>query len=324
MARQRSQFVVDHVGGQGVWRSVVGRQHANLVSQGINRLLHCQSLAEPVNEQPSGAEFGNAQTSPPGRHRLQNLDSVSRLNNLLDRDQPHRFGTCSALSTFIPYPAMKFFTDSRGKRNTALVVLLVWLFALASSVANACSLEKHQPHSTVTGDALATASHAPANLLSKMSIEVGHHDDSDAGRESCLKACDDRTRTLPEANSGVYVADPGPALLVTTLWIASQLAVPAPRRVDDRAVPMVGPSLRPRYSRLARLPPRCRIRSDRVPHSASGRSGLHPCPQPCLGQGPCPYRVRTPKRESEPNQPDAYAWCHAPRARLSPSTTDSC
>ena len=146
---------------------------------------------------------------------------------------------------------MKFFADSRSKRNIAFVVLSVWLFALASSLANACLLEKHESHSAVTDDALATTSHAPAELLSKVGIEAGHHDDADAGKESCLKACDDGTRTLPKAYSGVDVADPGPALLVTTLWIASH-AVSAPRRADDRAEPMVGPPLRVRYSRLAR------------------------------------------------------------------------
>ena len=160
-------------------------------------------------------------------------------------------GACIAWTTNSPYPTMKFFADSRTKRNTAFGVLLVWLFALASSVANACLLEKHEPHSTVTSDALATTSHAPAEFLSRMGIEAGHHDDSDASKESCLKACDDGTRTLPKAYSGVDVADPGPALLLTTLWIASH-AGSAPRRADDRAVPMVGPPLRLRYSRLAR------------------------------------------------------------------------
>jgi len=150
-----------------------------------------------------------------------------------------------------PYLAMTFFSGSRSKRNTALVMVLVWLFALASSVANACFLEKHEPHSTVTGDALEATSHAPAELQSKRGIEAGHHDDSDASKESCLKACDDGTRTWSKASSGVDVADPGPASLVTTLWIASH-AVSAPRRADDRALPMVGPPLRVRYSRLAR------------------------------------------------------------------------
>ena len=174
-------------------------------------------------------------------------------DNFLDTDQSHHCAACLTWITTSPYPTMKFFADTRSKRNTAFVVLLVWLFALASSLANACLLEQHEPHPTVTGDALATTSHGRGEFLSKMGHEAGHHHDSDPSKESCLKACDDGTRTLPKAYSGVDVTDPPPrpALLVTTLWIASQLADSAPRRADDRAVPMVGPPLRVRFSRLA-------------------------------------------------------------------------
>jgi len=35
---------------------------------------------------------------------------------------------------------MKLFFNIRAKRNAALMVLLVWVFALASGVANACLL----------------------------------------------------------------------------------------------------------------------------------------------------------------------------------------
>ena len=42
---------------------------------------------------------------------------------------------------------MKFFADPRTTPNTAFVVTLVWLFALASSVANASFLDTHEPRS---------------------------------------------------------------------------------------------------------------------------------------------------------------------------------
>ena len=172
------------------------------------------------------------------------------VDNYFDADQSHHWAACLTWITTSPYPTMKFFADSRSKRNTAFVVLLVWLFALASSLANACLLEPHEPHPTVTGDALATTNHGRGEFLSKMGHEAGHHHDSDPSKESCLKACDDGTRTLPKAHSGVDVTDRGPALLVTTLWLASH-AVSALRRAHDRAVPVVGPPLRHRFSRLA-------------------------------------------------------------------------
>jgi hypothetical protein len=150
---------------------------------------------------------------------------------------------------------MKFFADTRTKRNTAFVVLLVWLFALASSVANACLLETDEPHSTMARNSPATTSQAPAEVPAevpaRLGIDAGHHDDKDGTKESCLKVCDDGTRTLPKAYSGVDHNDPGPALLVATLWTASPHVVSAPRRADDLAIPIVGPPLRVRYSRLA-------------------------------------------------------------------------
>ena len=209
------------------------------------------ALTEPVNERPFDAELGKAQASSAGRYSLQSGDFVSMADNFFDTDQSHHWAACLTWITTSQYPTMKFFADSRSKRNTAFVVLLVWLFALASAVANACLLEQHETHATLTGDALATTSQGRGEFLSKLANEAGHHHDSDANKESCLKACDDGTRTLPKAHSGVDVIDPGPALLVTTLWIASH-AVSAPRRADDhRAVPMVGPPLRHRFSRLA-------------------------------------------------------------------------
>ena len=145
---------------------------------------------------------------------------------------------------------MKFFADTRTKRNTAFVAMLVWLFALASSVANACLLETHEPHSRAAKKPAATTSQAPAELLAQLGADAGHHNDSDATKESCLKVCDDGTHTLPKAYSGVDHTDPGPAPLVATLWSGPPDVVSAPRRLDDLAVPIVGPPFRVRYSRL--------------------------------------------------------------------------
>ena len=146
---------------------------------------------------------------------------------------------------------MKFFADTRIKRNTAFVVLLVWLFALASGVANACFLETHQPHSLATKGSATTTSQAPAELLAHLGAPAGHDDDSDSGKESCLKVCADGTHTLPNASSGSDHTDPGPAPLVATLWTGSPHVVATPRRLDDLAIAIVGPPFRVRYSRLA-------------------------------------------------------------------------
>jgi hypothetical protein len=148
-------------------------------------------------------------------------------------------------------PHMKFFADTRAKRHTALAVLLVWLFALASGVANACFLETHEPRGRAVKELTQPPSHAPVGLLAPLDVGAGHHDDSDSAKESCLKVCDDGTHTLPKAGSGVDHNDPGPAPWISTLWTGSSQVVSAPRRADDSAIPIVGTPLRVRYSRLA-------------------------------------------------------------------------
>ena len=146
---------------------------------------------------------------------------------------------------------MKFFAHTGIKRNTALAMLLVWLFALASGVANACFLKAPDPHSRAVMGSAATTSPAPAELVARPGASADHHDDSTSTKESCLKVCDDGTHALLKAHSGVDHNDPGPAPLVATLWAGSPPVVSTPRRVDDLAIPILGPPVRARYSRLA-------------------------------------------------------------------------
>ncbi len=146
---------------------------------------------------------------------------------------------------------MKFFADTRTKRNTAFVMLLVWLFALASGVANACLLETPEPHSRAVRGSAATTNQVPAEWAGHLGAPSGHHDDAEHTKESCLKVCDDGTHTLPKAHSGVDHTDPGSPPVVATLWSGSPQVTSAPRRLDDLAIPIVGPPLRVRYSRLA-------------------------------------------------------------------------
>ncbi|MCY1167678.1 hypothetical protein D9M73_76460 [compost metagenome] len=145
---------------------------------------------------------------------------------------------------------MKLFIDTRTKRNTAFVVLLVWLFALGSSVANACFLEVHESNNAVKRSAV-TTSLLPAGLLAQLGTDAAYHDGSDGTKESCLKVCDDRAHTLPKAYSGGDHLDPGPAPLIATLWTESSDVVSEPLRAEDSAIPTVGPPFRVRYSRLA-------------------------------------------------------------------------
>ena len=145
---------------------------------------------------------------------------------------------------------MKLFASTDTKRKCALSMLLVWLFALASGIANGCILETPESHSREEKGMAATTSHAPDELVALLGTDACHHNGSDSTKESCLKVCDDGTLTLPKAYSGVDHADLGSAPLVATLWTGLPAVIPALRR-HDLAEPKAAPPLRVRYSRLA-------------------------------------------------------------------------
>ena len=129
---------------------------------------------------------------------------------------------------------MNRFLSRRRMRNTAFMVLLAWLFAIASGVANACLLEA--PHHEL--HALAAASHA-ADFSTRSS------------RLPCQKVCDDAPQSLPKAVSGIDQTNPGLPPPSAILWSAT-----APIAVGTRRSARMQPALpelpiRLRYARLA-------------------------------------------------------------------------
>lgn len=152
---------------------------------------------------------------------------------------------------------MKFFSNTGTQRRTAFAVMLVWLFALASGVANACLLSVPETHSMATTAARVTTANAaktapaPVDLAGHLKAHAGHDDDSNISKAPCLKVCDDGSQSLPKVQAAVDQTDPGPAPLVAILWTASAPVVESPRRLDDLQIPTAGPPLRVRYSRLA-------------------------------------------------------------------------
>jgi hypothetical protein len=152
---------------------------------------------------------------------------------------------------------MKLFSNSRTKRNTVFVVLLVWLFAVASGVANACLLETPGTHSHVATAGASETAHVPA-VLAGHAVAVtghgegdGHGDDADNTKASCLKVCDDGSKSLVKLQSAFDLTDPGIAPLVAIVWDAETPVVAGPLRLEDLQPPIAGPPFRVRYSRLA-------------------------------------------------------------------------
>ncbi len=149
---------------------------------------------------------------------------------------------------------MKLFSNIRAKRNIAFMVLLVWLFALASGVANACLLEARETHSHIATAASSEAAHASVILPGHAGAGAGAVADGVGEshfKAPCLKVCDDGSRSFPKQDSTVAQNDPGPALLVVILWGTVAPVVPTLRQIDDEqpATPVL--PIRVRFSRLA-------------------------------------------------------------------------
>ena len=125
---------------------------------------------------------------------------------------------------------MQTSSKTRFKRNTAWLVLMVWLFALSAGVANACLLEPPG---------------APARAA------FGHGGAADTPGAPCLKVCDDGTRLLVKLPSGVDHTEPDAAPLVAVVWSLTVPVALAPRAPRHRQSGLPELPIRVRYSRLA-------------------------------------------------------------------------
>lgn len=145
---------------------------------------------------------------------------------------------------------MKLSLSTRTKRRTAFLVLLGWLFALVSGVANACLLEARVTHTHAAPFELSGTVQAPLVSAGHAGAVAGH-DDSHVAKAPCLKACDDGAHSLPKQDLTATQADPGPAPLMSILWTAVTPVAPTTWRMDDVQPALPERPIRVRYSRLA-------------------------------------------------------------------------
>ena len=145
---------------------------------------------------------------------------------------------------------MKLFSNRDARRNTTFVVLLVWLFALASGVANACLLEARGTHSHVA----AAGPDGPAGAVAAghAGIAAGHDAAQHAAKAPCLKVCSDGAQSLVTQYAKVAEGESGPPPGAADLWPEAKDPDDLARGSagDNRAV-TAGPPLRVRFSRLA-------------------------------------------------------------------------
>ena len=127
-------------------------------------------------------------------------------------------------------------------------MLLVWLFAVASGIANACVLKAHGDHAQVaTSETLraAYAHNAPAGHRPNAADEL------DTSKAPCLKVCDDGSQALLKLNPFVDLADRGAALTDSMLWAAALKVASAHLHLNSSLSATSEPPVRVRYSRLA-------------------------------------------------------------------------
>ena len=140
-------------------------------------------------------------------------------------------------------------SDTRRKRNTAILMLLLWLFAVSSGIVNACMLEPHGTDAYFAG--VQPSTHATPAVAGHAEALVGHDGTLDASMAPCLKVCDDSSQALIKLKAFFDLADCDSALTDSMLWAAAMQVVSAHRHMDSSASATSEPPVRVRYSRLA-------------------------------------------------------------------------
>ena len=146
---------------------------------------------------------------------------------------------------------MKPFFSTRAKRSTAFVALALWLFAVASGIANACLLEAPGHHSHDAAGTNATASDEPRERSGEhAAAHAGHDADVDESKAPCLKVCDDGTHAMLNRLPGIDLTNPGQVPYVSLVWTATVPVFSAPSRGPELRPPDHGPPIRVRFLRL--------------------------------------------------------------------------
>ena len=124
------------------------------------------------------------------------------------------------------------------------MVLLAWLFALASGVANACLLETPATYAHVVA--------AASGGMRESTVMAGHTGavSDDSHETPCLKVCNESSNALATQPS-LAKADMGPAPLVEVLWLVAEADRGATSSAGDPEPAGAELPLRVRYSRLA-------------------------------------------------------------------------
>lgn len=136
------------------------------------------------------------------------------------------------------------------KRSIALAMLLVWVFALLSGVANAC-LTEPRGELAHAGTHVLQADHPALAAVHSQAADQGHHGEH-PDKAPCQKSCDASSQTLlkqlPKIDTpDLQVLAPAPHRQLSDLHTAPAAQV----RAAFAAGPPPSPPARVQFSRLA-------------------------------------------------------------------------
>jgi len=146
---------------------------------------------------------------------------------------------------------MSHFSSTRSKRHTVVAVLVVWLFALASSWANACQLQDRETHLDGVSEAAPQAARAPIVSAGHIGGVAVHGAPLDSDKDAKLTICADEVQTIVKLPSSINLIDVAMAPPIALAWAVHSTATTADRAALALPAPSSALPLRTRFSRLA-------------------------------------------------------------------------
>ena len=144
---------------------------------------------------------------------------------------------------------MNRFSDIRRQRSTALVILLLWLFAASSGIVNACVLAPHGTDAPLAG--VQPSAHATATMPGHAETLPDHEGHQDSSKAPCTKVCDDGSQTLIKQQPPFDLTDRGAAPTDSIHWTTAARVDAPRRRLNYPPTATSEPPVRLRYPRLA-------------------------------------------------------------------------
>lgn len=140
---------------------------------------------------------------------------------------------------------------ARTRHRTASTMLVFWLFAVASGLANACLSQPGQTH--LHGWAASLPLEVRASMVSPghLGADADHPENAGTAKGACLKFCGDGAQAIVKLTAGIDHLDLPMAPRWALAWTTRQAAAAPTSTWQELPAPSPGLPLRTRFARLA-------------------------------------------------------------------------